>query len=122
VHSVEPEGFDDYARSLRSGVREKNASAAGSICDALLTPQPGEMTFAMNKGRLAEGYVVLEADVRRSVRFAFETLKLVVEPGGAVGLAAVLSGRINARGKNIAIILSGGNVDADLFADILSGT
>ena len=91
VHSVEPEGFDDYARSLRSGVREKNASAAGSICDALLTPQPGEMTFAMNKGRLAEGYVVSEAEVRRAVRFAFETLKLVVEPGGAVGLAAVLS-------------------------------
>ena len=93
VHSVEPEGFDDYARSLRSGVREKNASAAGSICDALLTPQPGEMTFAMNKGRLAEGYVVSEAEVRRAVRFAFDTLKLVVEPGGAVGLAAVLSGK-----------------------------
>jgi threonine dehydratase len=121
VHSVEPEGFDDYARSLRSGVREKNASAAGSICDALLTPQPGEMTFAMNKGRLAEGYVVSEAEVRRAVRFAFETLKLVVEPGGAVGLAAVLSEKIDGKKKNIAIILSGGNVDAVLFADILSG-
>ena len=120
VHSVEPEGFDDYARSLRSGVREKNARAAGSICDALLTPQPGEMTFAMNKGRLAEGYVVSEAEVRRAVRFAFETLKLVVEPGGAVGLAAVLSGKIDGKKKNIAIILSGGNVDAGLFADILS--
>ena len=120
VHSVEPEGFDDYARSLRSGVREKNASSAGSICDALLTPQPGELTFAMNKGRLADGYVVSEAEVRRAVRFAFETLKLVVEPGGAVGLAAVLSGKINAKGKNIAIILSGGNVDAGLFADILA--
>ena len=122
VHSVEPEGFDDYARSLRSGVREKNASAAGSICDALLTPQPGEMTFAMNKGRLAEGYVVSEAEVRRAVRFAFDTLKLVVEPGGAVGLAAVLSEKIDGKKKkNIAIILSGGNVDAGLFADILAG-
>jgi threonine dehydratase len=121
VHSVEPEGFDDYARSLRSGVREKNARAAGSICDALLTPQPGEMTFAMNKGRLAEGYVVSEAEVRNAVRFAFETLKLVVEPGGAVGLAAVLSEKIDGRNKNIAIILSGGNVDAGLFADILAG-
>ena len=121
VHSVEPEGFDDYARSLRSGVREKNAAAAGSICDALLTPQPGEMTFAMNKGRLAEGLVVSETEVRCAVRFAFETLKLVVEPGGAVGLAAVLSGKINARDKNIAIILSGGNVDAGLFAEILAG-
>ena len=121
VHSVEPEGFDDYARSLRSGVREKNVSAAGSICDALLTSQPGEMTFAMNKERLAEGYAVSEAEVRRAVRFAFETLKLVVEPGGAVGLAAVLSGKINAHGKNIAVILSGGNVDAKLFVDILTG-
>jgi threonine dehydratase len=121
VHSVEPEGFDDYARSLRSGVREKNARAAGSICDALLTPQPGEMTFAMNKGRLAEGYVVSEAEVRRAVRFAFETLKLVVEPGGAVGLAAVLSEKIDGKRKSIAIILSGGNVDAGLFTDILVG-
>ncbi|MDP1702347.1 MAG: threonine/serine dehydratase [Aestuariivirga sp.] len=119
VHSVEPEGFDDYARSLRSGIREKNARAAGSICDALLTPQPGEMTFAMNKGRLAEGYVVSEAEVRRAVRFAFETLKLVVEPGGAAGLAAVLIGKVAAKGKNIGIILSGGNVDPKLFVEIL---
>ncbi|MEP7173213.1 MAG: threonine/serine dehydratase [Aestuariivirga sp.] len=120
VHSVEPEGFDDYARSLRSGVREKNPRSSGSICDALLTPQPGEMTFAMNKGRLAEGYVVSEAEVRRAVRFAFETLKLVVEPGGAVGLAAVLSGKVATKGRNIGIILSGGNVDPGLFADILT--
>jgi threonine dehydratase len=120
VHSVEPEGFDDYARSLRSGVREKNPSSSGSICDALLTPQPGEMTFAINKGRLAGGYVVSEAEVRRAMRFAFETLKLVVEPGGAVGLAAVLSGKLNAKGKNIGIILSGGNVDPALFAEILT--
>jgi threonine dehydratase len=120
VHSVEPEGFDDYARSLRSGVREKNPRSSGSICDALLTPQPGEMTFAMNKGRLAEGYVVSEAEVRRAVRFAFETLKLVVEPGGAAGLAAALSGKVATKGRNIGIILSGGNVDPELFAEILN--
>jgi threonine dehydratase len=120
VHSVEPEGFDDYARSLRSGVREKNVRSSGSICDALLTPQPGEMTFAMNKGRLAEGYVVSEPEVRRAVRFAFETLKLVVEPGGAVGLAAVLSGKVATKGRYIGIILSGGNVDPKLFTEILT--
>jgi threonine dehydratase len=120
VHSVEPEGFDDYARSLRSGVREKNPRSSGSICDALLTPQPGEMTFAMNRGRLAEGYVVSEAEVRRAVRFAFETLKLVVEPGGAAGLAAALSGKVATKGRNIGIILSGGNVDPELFAEILN--
>jgi threonine dehydratase len=122
VHSVEPEGFDDYARSLRSGVREKNPRSAGSICDALLSPQPGEMTFAMNRGRLAEGYVVSEAEVRHAVRFAFETLKLVVEPGGAAGLAAVLSGKLATKDRNIGIVLSGGNVDPALFADILTET
>ena len=108
------------ARSLRSGVREKNPSSSGSICDALLTPQPGEMTFAMNKGRLAEGFVVSESEVRRAVRFAFDTLKLVVEPGGAVGLAAVLCGKVATKGRNIGIILSGGNVDPKLFAEILT--
>ena len=95
------------------------ARTAGSICYALLTPQPGEMTFAMNKGRLAEGYAVSEAEVRRAVRFAFETLKLVVEPEGAVGLAAMLSGKITKMDKNIGIILSGGNVDPNPFAEIL---
>ncbi len=121
VYTVEPEGFDDYARSLRSGVREKNPRSSGSICDALLTPQPGEMTFAMNKGRLGEGYAVSEGEVRRAVRFAFETLKLVAEPGGAVGLAAVLSGKVDAKARNTGIILSGGNVDAALFCEILAG-
>lgn len=120
VHPVEPESFDDYGRSLRSGVREKNASSVGSICDALLTPQPGEMTFAMNKDRLAEGYAVSEAEVCRAMRFAFETLKLVVEPGGAVGLAAVLCGKLATEGKNIGIVLSGGNIDRKLFAEILA--
>jgi threonine dehydratase len=120
VHSVEPEGFDDYARSLRSGGREKNAAASGSICDALLSIQPGEMTFAMNKARVAGGYAVSEAEVKHAMRFAFETLKLVIEPGGAVGLAAILSGKIMERGKNIGIIASGGNVDAGQFSRILA--
>jgi threonine dehydratase len=120
VHSVEPQGFDDYARSLKSGNREKNAAATGSICDALLSVQPGEMTFAMNRSRLADGLVVSEAEVRQAVRYAFETLKLVVEPGGAVGLAAVLSGKIDGRGKAIGIIATGGNVDSAQFAGILA--
>jgi threonine dehydratase len=120
VHSVEPAGFDDYARSLRSGKREKNAAASGSICDALLSVQPGEMTFAMNASRVAEGHAVTEAEVRQAVRLAFETLKLVIEPGGAVGLAAVLSGKVETRGKNIGIIASGGNVDAGQFSRILA--
>jgi threonine dehydratase len=121
VHTVEPEGFDDHARSLRSGKRERNAKATGSICDALLSPAPGELTFAINQPRLKAGLVVSEAEVKRAMVFAFETLKLVIEPGGAVGLAAVLAGKIPTQGRTIAVIASGGNVDPGLFAEILSG-
>ena len=119
VHSVEPAGFDDTARSLRNGVREKNPKASGSICDALLTPQPGAMTFAINSRLLGEGYVVTDAEAADAVRFAFEVLKLVVEPGGAVTLAAVLTGKIAAQGRSIGIITSGGNCDPELYARIL---
>lgn len=119
IHSVEPEGFDDHARSLASGKRERNAKASGSICDALLSPEPGELTFAVNQSRLAAGLVVSEAEVRRAMVFAFHHLKLVIEPGGAVGLAAVLSGKIATEGRTIALIASGGNVDPALFAEIL---
>jgi len=119
VHTVEPEGFDDHARSLESGKRERNARASGSICDALLSPAPGELTFAINQPRLAQGLVVSEAEVKRAMVFAFEHLKLVIEPGGAVGLAAVLAGKIPTQGRTIAVIASGGNVDPAFFAEIL---
>lgn len=119
IHSVEPEGFDDHARSLASGKRERNVKASGSICDALLSPEPGELTFAVNQSRLSAGLVVSEAEVRRAMVFAFHHLKLVIEPGGAVGLAAVLSGKIATEGRTIALIASGGNVDPALFAEIL---
>ena len=121
VHTVEPEAFDDYARSLRSGAREKNAQAVGSICDALLTPEPGVMTFAINHPRLAEGLTVSDAEVRDAMRYAFGILKIVLEPGGAVALAAVLAGKIAAKGRVIGVIASGGNVDAAMFAQILGG-
>lgn len=121
IHSVEPEGFDDHARSLKSGKRERNAKASGSICDALLSPEPGELTFAINQSRLASGLVVNEAEVRRAMAFAFQHLKIVVEPGGAVGLAAMLAGKIATEGRTIALIASGGNVDGGLYADVLKG-
>jgi threonine dehydratase len=121
VYTVEPEGFDDYRRSLVSGRRETNASAGGSICDALLTPQPGELTFAINQPRLAGGLAVSDAEARQAVRYGFKTLKLVVEPGGAVALAAVLTGKIVTSGRTIAVIASGGNIDAPLFADVITG-
>lgn len=119
VHSVEPAGFDDYARSLSSGVIEKNSRLSGSICDALMSPSPGEMTFAINSRLLDEGLAVTDAEAAAAVRFAFEVLKLVLEPGGAVALAAVLSGKIETQGKAIGVIASGGNCDPDLYARIL---
>ncbi len=119
VHTVEPDGFDDYARSLRSGARERNARPSGSLCDALMSATPGAMTFAINHPRLAEGLTVSDAEACGAVRFAFEVLTIVLEPGGAAALAAVLSGKIATQGRSIGVIASGGNCDAELFARIL---
>ena len=122
VYTVEPEGFDDHARSLKSGTRESNAPGASSICDALLMTQPGELTFAMNKDRLAGGLVVTDEEVRAAVAFAFRELKLVVEPGGAAGLAALLGGHYLISGAPIALVLSGGNIDAPVLAQCLASS
>ena len=118
VYPVEPEDFDDTARSLISGERETNDPAARSICDALQTESPGKLTFPINKELLSAGLVVSDDEVRDAIRFAFRHLKLVVEPGGAVSLAAVLSGKIQTRDRETAIVLSGGNIDVELFASI----
>jgi threonine dehydratase len=118
VHPVEPEDFDDTARSLLSGKRESVDAAARSICDALQAHSPGKMTFAINRELLGKGLVVSDAEVRAAMRFAFANLKIVVEPGGAVSLAAVLSGRIGTQDKNTVVVISGGNVDGELFAEI----
>ncbi|MGE3829417.1 MAG: threonine/serine dehydratase [Parvibaculaceae bacterium] len=121
VFTVEPEGFDDHARSLKSGKRERNAKVSGSICDALLSPSPGELTFAINRALLAGGLVVSEAEAKQAMIAAFDHLKIVVEPGGAVALAAVLSGKIPLNGGVAGIIASGGNVDRAFFAETLLG-
>lgn len=121
VHTVEPEDFDDTARSLKSGKREHVDDSARSICDALLAHTPGELTFAINRELLGAGLTVSDEEVGEAMRFAFRNLKLVVEPGGAVALAAVLSGKIPTNGKTTAVVLSGGNVDSELFAEIQRG-
>jgi threonine dehydratase len=119
VYSVEPKGFDDHRRSLAAGSRQKNEHPGTSICDALVIAGPGELTFAMNKGRLAGGIAVSDHDVREAVAYAWREMKLVVEPGGAIGLAAVLSGAFHAKGRTVVIVLSGGNADPHLFAEII---
>ena len=120
VHPVEPEGHDDTARSLAAGERCANPAGGSPFCDALLAPMPGELTFAVNARLLAPGLVVTDAEVRTAMRLAFRHLHVVVEPGGAVALAAALTGRLAVRGRTIGIVLSGGNVDAPLFAEVLA--
>lgn len=120
VYAVEPEGFEDTARSLAAGTRLENDPKAESICDALLTPVPGEITFQLNQQLLSGGLVVSDKEVREAMAFAFRNLKLVVEPGGAVCLAGLLSGHFDATGRTVAITLSGGNVDPAFFAKVLA--
>jgi threonine dehydratase len=117
---AEPESFDDHTRSLRAGKREPHAYEGRTICDALMASIPGELTFAINIKLLSHGVTASDAEVGQAMAFAFRELKLVVEPGGAVGLAALLSGKIEARGKTVVIVLSGGNVDADLYAKLIA--
>src|SRR5690606_15735362 len=119
VYAVEPEAFDDTARSLASGVRESNPPEARSICDALLSPSPGVVAFPLNRRLLSGALTVSDAEVERAMAFAFRRLKLVVEPGGAVSLAAVLSGKIATGGRTTAIVLSGGNVDPETLQGAL---
>jgi threonine dehydratase len=118
VYLVEPDEFDDTARSMQSGERVANGKTANSICDALLTDRPGEMTFEINRQLARDVLLVSDDEVREAMRFAFRSLKLVVEPGGAVALAALLSGKVDAVGKTTAVVLSGGNVDPEMFASI----
>jgi len=120
LYSVEPDGYDDTARSLTSGVREQVAPGATSICDALLAPSPGALTFPINQMLLAGGLAVSDAEVRAAMRFAFSTLKLVTEPGGAVALAAALTRRDQIEGDAVIVVASGGNVDLEMFEQALN--
>jgi threonine dehydratase len=117
---AEPKDYDDHGLSLRAGHREAHHAAGRTICDALMAAMPGELTFSINSKLLANGVTASDEEVGAAVAYAYRELKLVVEPGGAVGLAALLAGRIDAKGKNVVIVLSGGNVDADLFAKLVA--
>jgi threonine dehydratase len=119
-YTVEPDGFDDTLRSFKSGQREHNERMSGSICDALMSNTPGELTFPITRELIGAGMTASDSEVARAVRYAFEELKLVVEPGGAIGLAALLAGKLDVKGKVVVGILSGGNVDAELFAKLIT--
>lgn len=119
VLAAEPEGFDDTAKSLAAGMRVTNPPVPGSICDALLVPTPGELTFEINKLLLEGGIAVADKEVRQAMFAAFADARLVVEPGGAAGLAAVIKEKDLLAGQTICVVLSGGNADPALFAEIL---
>jgi len=119
LFTAEPDGYDDHARSLASGQRQRHHAQNRTFCDALMAPEPGELTFAINSRLLAGGVVATDAEVTQAMALAFRELKLVVEPGGSVALAALLAGRMEAGGKTVVIVLSGGNVDAGLYADAI---
>ncbi|HEX5787154.1 MAG TPA: threonine/serine dehydratase [Woeseiaceae bacterium] len=118
IVAVEPEAFDDTARSLAAGRRESVPPGAASICDALQTATPGELTFPINLALGVTAVTVSDAEVREAMRFAFRHLKLVVEPGGAAALAAVLAGKAATAGRTSVVVLSGGNVDPEFYGAV----
>ncbi|MEO1638542.1 MAG: threonine/serine dehydratase [Pseudomonadota bacterium] len=119
VRPVEPEGFDDVTRSLISGKIERNAKTDGSLCDAIITPQPGNITFPILKEHCGPGILVTEEECLRAVALAFERLRIVVEPGGAAALAAALFHPNQSDGDAVIAVATGGNVDAAVFAQAL---
>ena len=119
VRPAEPEEFDDVTRSLASGKIERNSRMDGSLCDAIITPQPGDLTFPIMQAHCGPGVVVSEDECMRAVALAFERLRIVVEPGGAAALAAALFHPDAFTGDAVIAVATGGNVDAAVFAQAL---
>ncbi|PVB61737.1 threonine/serine dehydratase [Labrenzia sp. 011] len=119
-HTCEPERFDDYKRSLEAGTLLSNAAKSGSVCDALMAETPGEIGFSILRRLAGEGVTVSDDEVLDAVAFAFTELKLVVEPGGAAALAAVLSGKLSFAGSTVGLVLTGGNIDPRMMEKVLS--
>jgi len=122
IWMAEPEAHDDWTRSLEAGTILANAPGTRSICDAILTPQPGKLTFAIGKRLFTGGLRVSDDEVRSAVRLAFRHLKIVAEPGGAAALAAAMSRLPDTlKGKRVGVLVTGGNVDSADFAEIVAG-
>ena len=118
--AAEPEDFDDTRRSLASGKREVNERLSGSLCDALLAPMPAELPFSFNRRKLSRVLTASDDDVLAAIRFAFDHLGLVVEPGGAIALASLLKQAEALRGRRAVVLLSGGNVEPNVFRRALN--
>lgn len=119
-HTAEPALFDDYKRSLESDSIQTNAAKSGSVCDALLTEAPGDLSFSILRKLAGEAVTVTDEEALAAVAFAFTELKLVVEPGGAVALAALLTGKLPLRGKTVGVVLTGGNIDPQMLMTALA--
>jgi len=119
VYAAEPALFDDTRRSLEAGHRVANPKGRRTICDAIMTPIPGELTFSINRKLLAGGVTATDLDVRKAMLFAYEHFRIVTEPGAVVGLAAVLNGQVPIKGRTVATVVTGGNIDPARFAALL---
>ena len=120
VIGVEPEFFDDHLQSRLEGQRVKIAGTNATACDSLMATMPGELTWSVNSDKVDDFVVVSEDEVFHAVSYGFRYLKQVIEPGGVVALAALLHGKLPVKGKRVAVILSGGNIDNQLFIDCLN--
>jgi threonine dehydratase len=119
VYAAEPALFNDTQRSLAAGERVPNPKGIRTICDSIMTPIPGELTFSINGQLLAGGVTATDAEARDAMRFAFEHYKIVTEPGAVVGLAAVLNGQIPIKGQTVVAVITGGNIDRARFAELI---
>lgn len=119
IYCAEPEHFDDAARSLATGTHQYNATEARSICDAIVTPTPGQLTFPIMQTHLQGGLVAKEQDVLKAMAMCMQSLKTVIEPGGCVGLGALLGGQLDTKDRTTVVVLSGGNADTEMLAKAL---
>jgi threonine dehydratase len=119
-YAVEPEEFNDTQISLEKNEITPVIQGSQSICDALLAPQPGELTFSINKKILRGGLSVNDNEVKDTIIQLAENLKIVVEPGGAVAASALLNNRLEIRNKTVIVMVSGGNIDNELFSQIVN--
>ena len=117
-YSVEPFGFEDTKKSLKSRKILSNEKGYQSICDAIITPQPGKVTFPINLKNLEGGLVVTDEEVKNAIKFLSEHLKIIVEPGGAVAATAALTEKINVKNKTVVVMISGGNIDLEMFRSL----